>query len=275
MANPCGDDLRNDSIHRSMSIMLGDDRVHDYPANKPYSVCISKLSLTAQRIPYIPKRGNPLQDPGTARVNLAVSNEAPDGTTQDYWAANHTTRTTLQQHCLYFDQDEDGVISLNDTYTAVRKWGWSMLLSLIVVVIIHGGLSYPTQRGWMPDPFFSIRIDNIHKGKHGSDSTTYDNEGRYRPQAFEDLFAKYDRGRKGALGRSDLARALKVQRLLGDVFGSIAAALEWIAVYLLIWPKDGLLRKDDVRRVFDGSIFEQKAHEYEMSRLGGEKLNTL
>ncbi|KAK6442511.1 hypothetical protein LTR95_001251 [Oleoguttula sp. CCFEE 5521] len=275
MASQSYDDLRKDSIHRSMSVMLGDKGIDQYPPNKPYSVCISKVPLTARRLPYIPEPDDPLQDPGTARANLAVSNEAPDGTMQDYWAANHATRTTLQQHCLYFDQDEDGIISLTDTYTAVRKWGWSMLLSIIVVAIIHGGLSYPTQRGWLPDPFFSIRIDNIHKGKHGSDSTTYDNEGRFRPQAFEDLFAKYDRERKGALSRSDLAHALKGQRLLGDVFGSIAAAFEWIAVYLLIWPKDGLLRKDDVRRVFDGSIFEQKAQEYEMSRLGDEKLNTL
>lgn len=34
------------------------------------------------------------------------------------------------------------------------------------------------------------------------------------------------------------------------------------AVYLLLWPADGIIRKDDVRRIFDGSIFQVKADEY-------------
>ncbi|KAK0327202.1 hypothetical protein LTR82_001965 [Friedmanniomyces endolithicus] len=37
---------------------------------------------------------------------------------------------------------------------------------------------------------------------------------------------------------------------------------KWSAVYLLLWPEDGVMRKEDVRRVFDGSIFQQKADEY-------------
>jgi hypothetical protein len=35
-----------------------------------------------------------------------------------------------------------------------------------------------------------------------------------------------------------------------------------LAVYLLLWPEDGIIRKDDIRRIFDGSIFQQKADEY-------------
>lgn len=54
-------------------------------------------------------------------------------------------------------------------------------------------------------------------------------------------------------------------------------------MYLLLWPEDGLLRKDDVRRVFDGSIFEQKAQEYSRksrvcpikSNLGGSKADAI
>ena len=33
-------------------------------------------------------------------------------------------------------------------------------------------------------------------------------------------------------------------------------------VYLLLWPEDGVMRKEDIRRCFDGSIFQQKANEY-------------
>ena len=28
-------------------------------------------------------------------------------------------------------------------------------------------------------------------------------------------------------------------------------------VYLLIWPEDGIIKKEDVRRVYDGSIFTE------------------
>ncbi len=34
------------------------------------------------------------------------------------------------------------------------------------------------------------------------------------------------------------------------------------AVYLFLWPEDGILRKEDVRAIFDGSIFYTKAEEY-------------
>ena len=108
---------------------------------------------------------------------------------------------------------------------------------------------------------------------------TFDNEGRFRPQNFEDIFAKYDEGHKGGLDISDLLRFWKGQRLLFDFFGWSASFLEckcfrglWIedvidvgtglATYLLLWPEDGIMRKDDIRWFYDGSIFYRKAEEY-------------
>lgn len=79
---------------------------------------------------------------------------------------------------------------------------------------------------WTPDPFFRIYVTNIHKAKHASDSTTYDAEGRFKGQSFEDFFAKYDRGNKGGLSAGDLARAHKGQRAAFDFFGWLATALE-------------------------------------------------
>jgi hypothetical protein len=34
------------------------------------------------------------------------------------------------------------------------------------------------------------------------------------------------------------------------------------ALYLLCWPEDAIMRKEDIRRSFDGSIFQFKADEY-------------
>lgn len=32
-----------------------------------------------------------------------------------------------------------------------------------------------------------------------------------------------------------------------------------MATYLLLWPEDGRMQKDDIRRIFDGSIFYEIA----------------
>ena len=168
----------------------------------------------------------------------------------------------VQQHASYWDFDNDGVIWPQDTYRGFRQWGWMIPLALLGTFIINLNLSYPTVSGLLPDPFFRIYIKNLHKDKHGSDSMSYDNEGRFRAQNFEDFFSKYDRGNKGGLDLGDIMRAHKGQRMVFDFFGWSAMALEWLATYLLLWPEDGIMRKEDVRKVFDGSIFQQKADDY-------------
>jgi peroxygenase len=55
------------------------------------------------------------------------------------------------------------------------------------------------------------------------------------------------------------------QWVFGDVFGVLAICLEWLATWLLIWPDDGRLRKEDVRRVYDGSLFCEIAERRERS----------
>ena len=124
------------------------------------------------------------------------------------------------------DADNDGIIWPQDTYRGIRAWGWSLPLALLATFLINFNLSYPTLPGWLPDPFFRIYVSRLHKDKHGSDSMSFDNEGRFKPQQFEDLFAKYDRGDKGGLDAWDLLHAWKGQRMAFDFFGWTAAFLE-------------------------------------------------
>ncbi|KAK3672791.1 hypothetical protein LTR78_007377 [Recurvomyces mirabilis] len=237
--------------------------IDEYPPEKPYNVCVDTVPLTIERLPYIPAKDSKLIDPGTARATLAPSAECPYGTQDNDWAERHAHMTVVQQHCSYWDKDADGIIWPSDTWRGVRAWGWNWFLSAIAVFIINFNLSYPTIPGSiLPDPFFRIYLKQVHKCKHGSDSQSYDAEGRFVPQNFENLFAKYDSGNKGGLDVYDVARALKGYRFAFDFFGWSAAMFEWLAVYFLLWPEDGIMRKEDVRRVFDGSIFQQKADEY-------------
>lgn len=222
-----------------------------------------------ERLPYIPSSKSQLQDPGTVRFNRAPSEQKPNGSVGG-WTAEHSNESVVQQHIAYFDRSKTGVISPLDTFISVRQWGWNILLSLFAAGIIHFGLSYPTCPSWLPDPYFRIWSARIHKSAHGSDSLSYDNEGRFRPQMFEEIFSKYDEGEKGGLSVGDLARFHKGQRNAMDFWGWSATALEWTAVYLLLWPDDGVIRKEDVRGVFDGSIFQKKADEYAAKQQRGK-----
>lgn len=223
----------------SPAIIDGMDSFH------PYATAIRQQPITEEHKPYKPRSTDRLVDPGTARATLAVSNESPNGTTEDNYAAKNQHLTVItramstlrpvmlicpsqvvQQHVTYWDRDRDGIIWPQDTYIGCRDYGWGILLSLIAAAIINFGLSYPTVPGILPDPFFRIYVDRLYKAKHGSDSMTYDNQGRFRPQQFEDIFAKYDRGNKGGLDAGDLVIFWREQRMVFDFFGWIACALE-------------------------------------------------
>ena len=198
--------------------------------------------MTEQRKPYLPCVNTVLQNAGTARATLAASKERPNGTTN--YAAGRQEQTVgslgkgmkyvtltlrvqvVQQHVEYWDTDHDGIIWPYDTYIGCRKWGWSPPLALITAAIINVALSYPTLPGFLPDPFFRIYVESLYKDKHGSGSMTYDNEGRFKPQNFEDIFAKYDRDNKGGLDVWDLPNFWKGQSMVFDFFGWSASFLE-------------------------------------------------
>ena len=55
---------------------------------------------------------------------------------------------------------------------------------------------------------------------------TYDSEGRFRPQQFEDIFNKHDRGHKGGLTFGDLIGFWKGQAMVFDFFGISACIFE-------------------------------------------------
>ncbi|RKK74019.1 hypothetical protein BFJ63_vAg18540 [Fusarium oxysporum f. sp. narcissi] len=48
---------------------------------------------------------------------------------------------------------------------------------------------------------------------------------------------------------------MKGQRLIADPIGWGGALFEWLATWLMLWPEDGKMRKEDIRRIYDGSLF--------------------
>lgn len=124
--------------------------------------------------------------------------------------------------------------------------------------IIHVNFSYPTLSSWIPDPFFRIYLVRVHRDKHGSDTGTYDNEGRFVPQKFEEIFSKYAGGRD-YITFWEVVDMIKGQRCVADIIGWGGAIFEWLATYIMLWPEDGRLMKEDIRATYDGSIFYKLA----------------
>ncbi|EAU30398.1 hypothetical protein ATEG_09261 [Aspergillus terreus NIH2624] len=209
--------------------------------------------VTSERLPAI-YTDQFIESPGLARGNAAVSVDKPDGDRE--WVRGVKEYTPLQQHVLFWDRDGDGQIFPWDVYVGFRELGFNIIFSILAVLIININFSYPTRLAysWLPDPYFRVYVPSIHKAKHGSDSGTYDPEGRFIPQAFENLFSKYDSDNDGAITLWEMFHLMHGHRCAADPFGWGAAFFEWGTTWLLI-QKDGKIYKEDLRGVYDGSLF--------------------
>ncbi|THH28185.1 hypothetical protein EUX98_g6009 [Antrodiella citrinella] len=239
----------------------GHGDANDHGRAADFITSIPEVPVTRERPIWSHKN---VKEAGVARANAAVTETSPHGTIEGHYTAKHSHQTVLQQHIDFFDLNHDGVITPLETYLAFRSLKYNPLFAILSALFIHLGLSYATldPSSFLPDPIFRIFTRNIHRAKHGSDTGTYDNEGRFRSQMLHDLFTKHgerkDDGEWGLTLRQAM-NAIMAHRSFLDLFGITAAVFEWLATYFVIWPEDGIMTLEDVRGVYDGSYFYKVA----------------
>ncbi|XAR72203.1 Plant seed peroxygenase [Bertholletia excelsa] len=191
---------------------------------------------------------------------MEASRPSPTGSIQHDGMVGHD-QNVLQKHVSFFDRNKDGLIYPWETFQGFRAIGCGILLSSFASVFINVGLSRRTRPGKSFSLLFPIEVKNIHRGKHGSDSGVYDAEGRFVPSKFEEIFSKHARTNANALTSEELKEMLKANREPKDHGGWVAAYTEWKILYVLCKDKNGLLQKETIRAVYDGSLFEQMEKE--------------
>ncbi|DBA86838.1 hypothetical protein WJX79_007684 [Trebouxia sp. C0005] len=226
---------------------------------------IKEVPVTLDRPPAVHLEKH-VKNPGVARVNCCPTVDTPDG------GDNPSNRTVLQQHCDFWDEDKDGVIYPLDTYRGFRRIGAPVWMSFLAMFFVNGTFSYWTCPTWIPDPSFGIYTDKIHRTKHGSDSETYDTEGRFSPMAFENQFSKYDKDNKGGLTLKEIWNLTEGNRNIMDPTGWVAEKMEWLVTYYLFADDDKVLRRETTRKVIDGSAFFEKAKQLEQRKRGAKKM---
>ncbi|KAF7090901.1 hypothetical protein CFC21_093581 [Triticum aestivum] len=186
---------------------------------------------------------------------LAVSSwsQAAAGGSAPAWT------TALEKHVAFFDTDNDGIVSFSETEQGLRAIGLGAIEAAASATLINGAIGPKTRPENATTSRFDIYIANIQKGIHGSDSGSYDAQGRFVPAKFNDIFTKYAKVKPNALNEDELDAMRTANRKEGDFKGWAASKAEWGMLYSLAKDKDGFLQKDTVRTVYDGSLFAKLA----------------
>ena len=171
---------------------------------------------------------------------------------------NSGSRTALQKHVDFFDSNRDGRITLEETYSGLRRLGVGVLRSATFASVINGALGPTTSRALTA----SIDTTRIHLARHGSDTGVYDKRGRFSPRRFRALFKRHDADGDGALGARELAHMFSRNRT--DFFGHLGSRVEFSLLLELAGEKRGgrrVLTRERLEHFYNGSLFYTLARE--------------
>ncbi|KAF5356092.1 hypothetical protein D9756_004388 [Leucocoprinus leucothites] len=177
----------------------------------------------------------------------------------------------LQEHVAFFDKDRDGIIWPTDTLYGLRDLGFGYFWTIVGTLTIHLTFSWITWGSIPPDPYFRLKVNRIHKAKHGSDTEVYTGTGEFDPDRFEYMWYMYTEKPHTHITINETMRMVRGDLNPFDPFGWFCATFEWIPLFILLDPADGKMAKDDVKAVYDGSLFWRIAEQNQQRKNLGAK----
>jgi hypothetical protein len=102
-------------------------------------------------------------------------------------ARSRSTDTTLQRHVSFFDDNGDRSVDVAECTRGLKALGLPPGLAEVAALAIVAPLSIQTRGSLLA---MSVDIDNIHKGRHDSDTGILDKRGRFNARRFAKVFGR-------------------------------------------------------------------------------------
>jgi hypothetical protein len=164
--------------------------------------------------------------------------------------------TALQKHARFFDRDCSGTVTVSETYRALRTLRLGRTSATIIAAGTVGANAVITRHLTV-----NIDVHAIQKGKHGSDTGIFDEDGNFSEATFESFFERFDANRDGGLDLSELTHRTWEDKETLDPVGVSASGGEFALLWFLA-RQDGKLTKDRLRSFYEGTLFYTLASEH-------------
>ncbi|MGE0492330.1 MAG: caleosin family protein [Vulcanimicrobiota bacterium] len=173
------------------------------------------------------------------------------------------TRTGLEKHVDFFDRDGDGDIQIPETYQGLRAMHMAAPKAALVATVINGALGPATGAPWYSPT--TIITDNIHLGKHGSDTGIYDTQGQVVPERVDQMFNANDLDKNNALDAGEIEHLLAGNKTDSGQAGARAEFEMLLELAGQPTQVDGqtvnALSRERFHQLYDGSLFYHLAGE--------------
>jgi len=103
------------------------------------------------------------------------------------------------------------ILSLYAAFLIALAMGWATNERYQILVFCNCFTTRSSRWNWWPS--YTVKVKNIKKARHGSDSQMYDINGNFREHEFDQLFASFDTDGDGRLSFLELLRMTEKFRL--------------------------------------------------------------
>lgn len=201
-----------------------------------------------------------LQKNNTQKIDNIEKNENKNSTlsnSDNLKVSVKESKTPLQKHVSFFDQNNDGVIHVSETYKGLRDLHLGRALSAFGSVFINAGLGPSTGEKLSK---LTVNVEHIAKAKHDSDTDIFDEKGNFSSAKFDELFEKYDLDKDGGLSKEEFLNFRN--RNKETTSGGIASKGEFDLLIKVAGKKENIdgketkvITKEQMADFYNGSLF--------------------